>query len=424
MSVLPKAGWVAAVVLCMTCSSEGQVTQPLTLNQTIDEAIANNLNLIAERYNLSVADARIITARLRPNPIFTAEGDHLDLLGTGDNAINKAGPPEYSLRTDFILERGGKRESRIAVAENNKEVVSAQLQNTIRQLTLDVQNAFVDVLQARNNLNLARENLDAFTQIVGVNETRVKAGDLADVELLRTRLAQLQFENNVRQAELRLTTAQSKLRLLIGRKVGDPPIEVVGEMRKDSAAVNRELLRQQAMQLRPDLQALVRDQARSAAELRLQIAQGKIDYIVGSEVRRQDGLAGRGNSLGFFFSTNLPIFNRNQGEIERARQEQQQLQARYRALETTIESEVDTAFAQYDIARNTVERIESTMLNNARDVRQITEYSYRRGEASFVEFLDATRAYNETMQTYNDARADYARSLYLIDSVSGMVATQ
>src|SRR5262249_9105799 len=158
--------------------------------------------------------------------------------GTGYNDINKAGPPEYAVRTDFLLERGGKRDSRIAVAENNKEVVRAQLLNTIRQLSLDVQNAFVDVLQARDNLTLARENLDAFTQIVGVNKTRVRAGDLAEVEFLRTQLAQLQFENNVRQAELRLTTAQSKLRLLIGWKVSEPAFQVVGQLRKDTAVLN------------------------------------------------------------------------------------------------------------------------------------------------------------------------------------------
>jgi cobalt-zinc-cadmium efflux system outer membrane protein len=178
------------------------------------------------------------------------------------------------------------------------------------------------------------------------------------------------------------------------------------------------------VQLRPDLQAVVHDQARSEAELRLQIAQGKVDYTVGAEARRQQGVAGTGNSLGLFFSTNLPVFNRNQGEIERARQEQQQLAARYRALEATIDTDVDTAYAQYEIARTTVERIEGTLLNKARDVRQITEYSYRRGEASFVEFLDATRAYNETIQTYNEARAEYARTLYLIDSVAGKAATQ
>ena len=59
------------------------------------------------------------------------------------------------------------------------------------------------------------------------------------------------------------------------------------------------------------------------------------------------------------------------------------------------------------------------MLKQARDVRDITEYSYRRGEASLVEFLDAQRAFNDTMQNYNDARGEYARNLYLLESVSG-----
>jgi len=52
-------------------------------------------------------------------------------------------------------------------------------------------------------------------------------------------------------------------------------------------------------------------------------------------------------------------------------------------------------------------------------MRQISEYSYRRGEATFLEFLDAQRAYNETMQAYNQARADFARSLYGIDAAIG-----
>ena len=161
-------------------------------------------------------------------------------------------------------------------------------------------------------------------------------------------------------------TAQAKLRLLIGRTGSDSAFQAVGDFRKDPVPLNRDLIRQQAIQLRPDLQAVVHDQARSEAELRLQIAQGKVDYTVGAEARRQQGIAGTGNSLGLFFSTALPVFNRNQGEIERARQEQQQLAARYRALEASIDNDVNTAYAEYEIARNTVERIEGTILTKAR----------------------------------------------------------
>jgi len=123
--------------------------------------------------------------------------------------------------------------------------------------------------------------------------------------------------------------------------------------------------------------------------------------------------------LGIFFSTNLPVFNRNQGEIERARQEQRQIEARIKALTATIHSEVETAYMQFSSARAALERIEASMLSKARDVRQITEFSYRRGEATLIELLDAQRAYNDTIQSYNEARAEYDRGLYRMDAVSG-----
>ena len=123
--------------------------------------------------------------------------------------------------------------------------------------------------------------------------------------------------------------------------------------------------------------------------------------------------------LGFFFSFPVPLFNRNQGEIERARQERRQVEARARALEATIRNEVDNAYQQYATARDLLENIEKDMLGQARQVREITEYSYRRGEASLIELLDAQRAFNDTMQSYNEARAEFARSLFLIDSTSG-----
>ncbi|MBO0725242.1 MAG: TolC family protein, partial [Blastocatellia bacterium] len=162
--------------------------------------------------------------------------------------------------------------------------------------------------------------------------------------------------------------------------------------------------------------------ARSVAELRSQIAQGKVDYTIGAEFRRQQGIAGTGNSLGFFFSVPLPVFNRNQGEISRAREERQQVEARTRALEAVIRNELDAAWRQYDTSRALLARIEGEMLDQARSVLISMEYSYRAGEASLVEFLGAQRAFNDTMQGYNEARAEYARSLYLIDSVTGKEA--
>jgi cobalt-zinc-cadmium efflux system outer membrane protein len=190
-------------------------------------------------------------------------------------------------------------------------------------------------------------------------------------------------------------------------------------MRRNTIAVDLAGLRQRAFTQRPDLLALRQDHIRSEAELRLQLAQGKVDYTIGSEYRRQQGDSAFGNTIGFFLQTNLPVFNRNQGEIARATQEQSQVEAKVRALETNVQNDVEIAYLQYNNALTILNRVEGALLKQATDVRQITEYSYRRGEASFLEYLDAQRAYIETMQVYNEARGDFARSLYGIDAATG-----
>jgi cobalt-zinc-cadmium efflux system outer membrane protein len=229
----------------------------------------------------------------------------------------------------------------------------------------------------------------------------------------------LQFENTVRQAELQVQTGRVQLQILLGRRRNDPLVDAAGEIRREQVSLLVDVLRAQAFAQRPDLKAQQQDRIRSQADVRLQLAQAKVDYTIGSEYRRQQGLAGRGNSLGFFFQTNIPVYNRNQGEIERARQQQLQAEARVRALEVSIENEVDVAWLRYQNTLATLDRIEQSLLAKARDVRQITEFSYRRGEANFLELLDAQRAYNETMQAYNSARADFAQSLYAIDAAVG-----
>src|SRR6266481_9641756 len=185
--------------------------EPLTLEKAIQEALEKNLSLLAERMNVSVADARIIQASLKPNPVLTYGQDYQDVFRTGLTAENSAGPPEFNVRTDFLFERGGKREKRVEVAKQARSVAELNLLNTIRQLFLDVQSAYVDVLAAQDSVQLAQENLKALNSIVDINSIRVKAGDLAAVELIRSRVAALQFETAVKQAQLKLVTAQNRL---------------------------------------------------------------------------------------------------------------------------------------------------------------------------------------------------------------------
>ena len=219
-----------AAALCLaplaTARPSAQTAATLTIDQAVAEAIAHNPATGAERYNLAVADARVLTASLRPNPVVTASV----MLPDATIFNSDVNPKEGIVRGDLLLERGGKRERRMEVTREARGVADFQLQNTVRALTLNVQGAFIDVQQAQSDLRLARESLTAFNDVVAINTERVRSGDLASVELARSRLAALQFQNDVRTREAKLAVAVHRLRALLGR-TDAAPIEVAGELR-------------------------------------------------------------------------------------------------------------------------------------------------------------------------------------------------
>ncbi len=394
-------------------------TANLTIDQAVSEALEHNLDLTAEKLNITVAEARQITARLRPNPVLTLSGQLLDLLGTNFNPSSPAGPNQFNAHTDFVLERAHKRQERMAVASAERTLAELGVREMMRQVIYTTQSAFVDVQQAKESLALADSNQKSLDAIVAINEVKVKSGELAQVELDRSKVAALQYQTAVDGARLALEQAKLRLQLLLGRKDRSLDFDVAGPMRRDIITGTEASLKTNALASRPDLLVSRQSQARSQADLRLQLANGKIDYTVGTEYSRQWAYGIGGNSLGFSFSAPLPVFSRNQGEIARAQREGIQAAARIQALEASVGTDVELAYRQYAISKSLLENIETNLLARAKSVRETTEYSYRRGEASLVEYLDAQRAYNDAVQSHIDARANYARSLYRIESVSG-----
>jgi outer membrane protein, heavy metal efflux system len=384
----------------------------LRIEDAVDEAIQKNLGLLAERANLTVAEAGLITARLRPNPVLSGGANSLDWLGTGFNELNGAGPPEYAIRVDVPFERAHKRELRSEVADSVKRVAEAQFADAVRRLKIDVTLASVDVLEAKAKLQLARDNLQALERLVQLNERRLTSGAIPPLEVTRSRVAMLQYRGSVKTAELALTEARLKLLPLVGRRPDEPPIDIDDRLGIPPAEASPDLsgLLQLARSTRPDLQALRREQARSQADLRLQVAQGKVDYTVGAEYRRQQGVNGRGNLLGLFFSAPLPVFNRNQGEIARAEAEGEKSVLSVAALDTQIAGEVASAYQEYESSRQLLSEIERDLLTPTAAARSGTTYVYQAGATSLVDVLDAQRAFNETMETYYTAQAAYRRA--------------
>jgi cobalt-zinc-cadmium efflux system outer membrane protein len=417
------AARVCVLIACFACFAQtGAAQSAFTIDQVVQEAVDKNLSLFAERLNLSVADAAMVTARLRPNPVLSASADHLDWLGTGFNDINNAGPTEYAVRVDVPVERAHKRELRAAVAASARTVAEAQLADTVRRLKLDVTLAAIDVLEARAKLQLARENLNTLERLVDLNQRRLTSGSMAPLEVTRSRVAMLQFRGSVKAAALNVAQTRLKLQTLVGRRPGDPLVDVdepLGPMPTETPA-DLDALQAAARIYRPDVHALRNDQARTQSDLRLQIAQGRVDYVLGAEYRRQQGVNGTGNSAGFFVSVPLPFFSRNQGEIARAEAEHTKAGRSLTALETSVAGEVASAYQEFESARQLLTDMERDLLKPAADARAGTTYVYQAGATTLLDVLDAQRAFNETMDTYFTAQAAYRRAEARLGLVAGV----
>ena len=319
------------------------------------------------------------------------------------------------------LERSQKRELRTAVADQARQVAEAQFAESVRRLRIDVTLAAVDVLEARAKLALANDNLQALDRLLQLNERRFASGAIPQLELSRSRVAALQYRGSVRTAELALAQARLKLLPLLGRRPGDEPVDIDDDLRLAPSTTEPDpaVLQGTARTDRPDLIAARREQAHTQADLKLQVAEAKVDYTVGAEYRRQQGVNGRGNLLGLFVSVPLPIFNRNQGEIARASAETGKAALTLTALETDVAGEVASALTDFESARAQLIEIERDLLQPTADARSGTTYMYQAGATSLLDVLDAQRAYNDTMDTYYSAQAAYRRAQVRLALVVG-----
>jgi cobalt-zinc-cadmium efflux system outer membrane protein len=412
----PRIVFVVSCALMPGWAAQAQDSAPrsgaITVSEAVEEALQHNLALLAERANLSIAEASMVSARLRPNPVASVSADHLDWLGTGFNEVNNGGPTEVAARVDVPFERGRKRQARIDVASFLVSAAQAQFADAVRALKGDVTQAAVDVIAAKATRDLVAGNLRAFEEIARVNVARATAGSIAPFESTRAQVAMLQFRSTMVRADLDLATALARLRTLLGRPP-NAPLELATPLGDASSSPPPDVaeLQRTALMTRPDLRALELSQARSLADLRLQEALGKVDYTVGAEYRRQQGVAGRSNSLGFFFSTPLPISNRNQGEIARAGAEGDQSARQIAARRAQITADVESAYHEYVETRDMVVGIERDLLQPATSVRDIAAYTYRTGGSTLLDLLDAQRAFTDTMQSYVEAQASLRRAI-------------
>ncbi len=395
----------------------------LTLDQAIDRVVHENLDLRSKFLEIPQAEADILNANLRANPVFYADSQ---LIPYGKfNRSSPGGPTQYDVNISYPFDLSRKRQARTNYASTAKRVIEAQYQDAVRNRIDDVYGAYTDVLGARQTVRFARTSVEGMKKFVEVTRllyereqaTRADVGR-ANVRLSEAEVGLLDAEENLRKTKRVLGT------LLNMTPEESESLEVRGSIRVEVPAVPpMEELVQTALAVRPDVVSFRLGVQSAEANVRLQKANRFTDvYVLYQPYTFQNNQPyGLKSPISWALGVTvpLPVYNRNQGGIERAKLNVTQSRLEVETLERQVITDVQQAFHEYDITKEMVRRIRQTVEPNARLARNDSYRLYVGGEVNQLTYLDAQRAYNDTAKQYLDTVVRHRKSMLSLNTALG-----
>jgi outer membrane protein, heavy metal efflux system len=379
----------------------------ISLDDAIQRALLHNHTLLAARTTIQQSEAEETTANLRPNPVLLGDAQFLPIFQpsqfSADYIDNIA---QFDLGVSYLFERGKKRQHRLQAAKDLTAVTRSQVADNERSLTFSVASQFINVELAESTLELAMQDLKSFQTTVDIGEARYKAGDIGEGDLLKIKLQMLQFQTDVSAAQLARVQGLSDLRQLLGYESIPQDYDVAGAFDYQPVKGNVEDFQAKALQSRPDLRAAQQGVTAANSQHELQKAIGKRD-VTGQASYTHIVF----NDVSLFGQIQLPIFDRNQGEIARAGFAVTQAQEQAKFASGQVLTDVRDAFENLHTNDKVLGLYRSGYLDQAQQSRDISEYAYRHGAASLLDFLDAERSYRATQLGYRQALASYLLAL-------------
>jgi cobalt-zinc-cadmium efflux system outer membrane protein len=394
----------------------------LTLDMAIDRLLHSNPDLGTKFREIPKAQADVLTAGLRANPLVFASADNVPY---GNYSPQRPGNNGYSVVLIQPVDVNQKRKVRVHVAEQAKKVLEAQFQDAVRLAIDNVYTAFVDVLDARETLRFKRANLTRLNDVVKTVEEQASKGvqpeSAVDEATIQRDTAEVELEG----AAAALVDAKRVLVTLLHIPPAEAnTLDVRGSARDEIAPPPPEddLIRM-ALCVRPDVVSYRLGIHRARSDIRLAQAERIEDVFLLYTPYQFTNYAPEGQksatgwSVGVLVS--LPVFNRNQGNIARAKLSEVQSRIELNGLERQVVTEVQRAWQEYQTTRSAVQRLERSILPRARHLRDDKFRLYTEGQEDISVYYNAERGFNEVVRQYRDALIRHRRSMLRLNTAVG-----
>ena len=365
-------------------------------------------HLLAARTTIQQSQDLEITANLRPNPVLLGDAQFLPIFNPSQfNSDYFDNAAQFDLGLSYLFERGKKRQHRLQAAKDATAVTASQVVDNERTLAFQVASLYINVETAESTLDLANQDLQSFQNSVDISRERFQAGDISEDDYLKIHLQLLQFQTDASQAQLAKIQALSDLRHLLGYESVSADYDVAGPFDYVPLHAKLEDLQAKALATRPDLRAAVQGVTAATSQYDLAKANGKRDVTGQINYTHVADLS----TASLFGQVQLPIFDRNQGEIARTQVAITQAQEQQKAASEQVMTDVEDAYEGLHTNDQVVQLYRSGYLDEAQQDRDISQYAYQRGAASLLDYLDAERSYRATQLAYRQSLAAYLLAL-------------
>ena len=416
--------WLAACALAMT-AAVCPAQQALNWDQVKSKFESANPALKADALNVDEMRAEEITAYLRPNPQFTASADGTQ-FAPHDGVWTPFKGTDVVPSLSYLHERAHKRELRLDSAKEGTQIAESQHEDLKRNLEFTLRAAFVNTLQAKAILDLAKADLEYYDHIIQISRDRFRAGDIAQIDLDRIELLRVQYETEIQSAIVNLRTAKIQLLQMLNDRTPVDQFDVTGTFDFIDALQPLDTYRNAALAARPDLQAALQTIQQSVTNHKLAMANGSTDptfsgwFTNNSSTNNPNGSETIGGSV----SVPLRIFDRNQGEKKRTLIDIDRSQQASDAARAQVFSDVDTA---YELVRSNIELLKpykAKYNDQALRVRDTVTFAYEHGGASLMDFLNAQSDYRQVQLAYVQLVGAYLTATGQLNLAVGSEAIQ
>lgn len=393
--------------MCISAFAQLPVNAPyqdISFEEYLSRVGKNNLNYLAEKLNVSIADAEIIAQKIFPDPELGFE----------------AGNETFSLGLSYSLELGNKRGARIQLARSQAELEKLTLEQGFQDLRAEAANLFLEAILQRELLKVQQSSYEYMLKLSQSDSLRYVAGEITENDARQSKLEAVTLLNTVYGQEAAYQSALVMLNRHMGVAADTLHIPF-GNWDELSREFDLPELVKAGLNNRIDLLAVQKSTEVTTREYRLTKAERRPNIGLSVSYERDwNGFLPPARSATAGVSVPLTFSNMNKGAIKAAKFRITQSEIIEKDMELQIQAEITQAWFGYEAEKKKVAQFKSGMLEDSQKVLDGMVYKYKRGETNILDVLVAQRTYNEVRQEYLETMKGYVTSLVELEKSCGI----